>query len=157
MFENQAVGSVIFDGIEAHDLDGPLFNEITFSTTSNLLFQVKNNRYISNGKFAASVILESNLDYETSRSHVVTILATGTNSAFITSTEVFINVLDYPDRPPEFSQSPYYVKIEEEMEQNAFVLQVFARDGDTGVNNQCKYKIIYGMYTVTCYSFILNI
>ena len=27
---------------------------------------------------------------------------------------------------------------------NAFVLEVFAKDGDAGINNKCNYKIIYG-------------
>lgn len=152
MYENQDVGSVIFDAIKAYDLDGPLFNEFTFSLNEATapgdrgLFQIGKTEYVSNGRFRSSIALGRSLDYEKSRSHVVTVTATGMNSAFVASTELLVSVLDYPDRAPEFSQSPYYVKIEEEMPIGAFVLQIFARDGDYGINNKCKYKIVYGNF-----------
>ncbi len=142
------MGSVVFEGIKAYDLDGPLFNEFSFSLTESPadkgLFQIGKTEYVSNGRFMSSLSLGRDLDYEQSRSHVVTISAIGINSPFITSTELLVNVLDYPDKAPEFSQSPYYVKIEEEMPVGAFVLQVVARDGDFGINNKCNYKIVYG-------------
>ncbi len=144
VYENHPVNSILFDGIQAHDLDGPLFNEFTFSldSTGPLQFKLHNSRFLSPGQLAASVLLHSPLDYETSRSHVLTIHAIGTNSRFTTSTQLFVNVLDYPDRPPEFSQSPYYVKVEEELPLGAFVLQISAKDGDTAVNNLCRYRLV---------------
>ena len=47
--------------------------------------------------------------------HLITITARGRNSVFSTTTDLILNVIDSPDMPPEFSQSPYYVKIPEEM------------------------------------------
>ena len=122
VYENQPVGSVIFNAIKAYDLDGPLFNEFLFSLgkinplSDSGLFEIQETEQISNGRFKSSIKLNRNLDYESSRYHVITLLAKGLNSPFISSTELTVNVLDYPDRPPEFSQSPYYVKIEEEMD-----------------------------------------
>jgi hypothetical protein len=63
---------------------------------------------------------------------------------------------------PEFSQSPYYFKIAEEMLivrqlfvffnqilnlsislKDTPVFKISARDGDSGINNQCSYEINY--------------
>ena len=114
--ENAAVGSVLFEQIEAVDKDGPLFNKFTFTLKDESnLFQLGKMNYISSGCYSTQLSLVDELDYEKAKSHVVTISAIGDNSAFTASTEIVINVLDFPDRPPEFSQSPYYVKIEEEL------------------------------------------
>lgn len=107
------------------------------------MFQISKTNYVSSGRFRSSISLAKELDYEKSKSHVITVLANGLNSNFVTPMELIVNVLDFPDMPPEFSQSPYYVKIEEEMPVDTFVLQIYARDGDTGINNPCKYEIIY--------------
>jgi cadherin 23 len=123
VIENQSVGSTIFTGIEAYDTDGPLYNKFTFSLAKRPndmagdqdLFAVERSNYVSSGHFNASVLLREKLDYEKSKTHVLTIMAAGENSQFVSFAELLVNVIDYPDRPPEFSQSPYYVKIEEEM------------------------------------------
>ncbi len=116
--ENTPIGSVVFDAVEAYDLDGPLYNKFVFNIenkSGESLFEMGKTVLVSNGRHVGAVVLSSRLDYEKEKTHVVKVLAIGENSPFETSAELIVNVLDYPDRPPVFSQSPYYVKIEEEM------------------------------------------
>lgn len=105
--------------IEAYDIDGPLYNKFTFSLAvkqnEEEHFSIDKTNNLDSGHYGTSIMLKKKLDYQISKTHVVTILATGENSAFTTSTELFVNVIDIPDKPPEFSQSPYYVKIDEEL------------------------------------------
>ena len=117
--ENQPENTIIFDMIEAYDIDGPLYNKFTFSLAvkqnEEEHFSIDKTNNLDSGHYGTSIMLKKKLDYQISKTHVVTILATGENSAFTTSTELFVNVIDIPDKPPEFSQSPYYVKIDEEL------------------------------------------
>jgi protocadherin Fat 4 len=116
--ENSPLNTNIFDGIEAVDIDGPLFNKFSFSLEADFemdLFRIDKTNYVSSGHYKSSLLLANKLDYEKSKSHVVNVVARGENSMFTTTTQVVINIIDFPDRPPEFSQSPYYVKIEEEL------------------------------------------
>jgi len=122
--ENQPVNTVIFNGIEAHDIDGPIYNRFKFALSDNeqkssaeasSLFRLDRTNLVSSGTYNTSVILIGPLDYETAKSHVVTIMAISENSLHKSFSELVVNVIDEPDRLPEFSQSPYYVKIEEEM------------------------------------------
>jgi hypothetical protein len=143
--ENSPVGTLIFDSIEAIDIDGYLFNKFKFQINDNPLFDVTKTHFISNGKYRAGVILKSNkLDYETAKSHLVTIEATSDNQPLHKSkTQLLVEVVDYPDQGPVFSQSLYYVKIEEELPLDHFVLKVSAKDGDSGIDNPCVYSINY--------------
>jgi hypothetical protein len=119
VMENTPINTIVFDQVEAQDIDGPLYNKFTFSlpntTYDNNLFSLDKTSYVASGQYATNVILRESLDYEKAKAHIVNIVAIGENSHYMTSAELLINVLDFPDRKPEFSQSPYYVKIEEEM------------------------------------------
>ena len=118
VLENAPIDTIIFDSIEASDADGPLFNKFYFKlNTQRKLFELERTNFVSSGRYSTSIALTGQLDYEKSKSHVLTISATGDNSIFTTTTELIVNVLDCPDRPPQFSQSPYYVKIEEELKE----------------------------------------
>lgn len=159
IIENQPINTIIFESVEAFDSDGPLYNKFSFNIvkkSSDLsdLFSIGRPNYISSGHFNTSIILNSKLDYEKSKTHVITLSAIGENSIHVSYAELVLNVVDYPDRQPEFSQSPYYVKIEEEMNVGDFVLQVSAKDGDTGINNPCKYKIVYESSLAASYFYI---
>lgn len=112
------------------------------------MFDLDKANFISTGLYKSSIILKEKLDYEKFKNHVLTITAVGENSWFTTSTELLINVIDFPDRKPEFSQSPYYVQIPEELPIGDFVLQISAKDGDTGINNPCRYEIIKGIFLI---------
>lgn len=123
--ENTPINTVIFDQIEAIDLDGPLYNKFQFSLETTNLFRIEKTNYLSSGHYKSALTLAKQLDYEKAKSHVVTINAIGENSVFRASTQLIINIIDYPDSAPEFSQSPYYVKIEEELPLVNFFLLIF--------------------------------
>lgn len=140
--ENHAVDTVIFDSIQAYDLDGPLYNKFYFELqqTDQSIFSITKTQFISSGKYSTKLMLRGKLDYEKAKSHILTIHAIGENSHLRASTEIIVNVIDYPNRLPEFTQSPYYVRIDEELPVGTQVVRVVARDGDSGINNQCVYK-----------------
>lgn len=138
--ENTPINAIVFDLIEAVDADGPLYNKFHFSLNSDF-FEIEKTTLISSGHYRSELRLIRPLDYEKAKSHIVDLMALAENSAFMASTQIIVNIIDYPDSRPEFSQSPYYAKIEEELSIGDFVLRVYARDGDTGINNPCRYKI----------------
>jgi hypothetical protein len=142
--ETTPVNSVIFDYIEASDLDGPLYNKFGYEllNSDNGLFAIGKTSFVKSGRYSTSLILKQKLDYEKSRTHVLALQASGENSHLKSITELVINVIDHPNRSPEFSQSPYYVRIDEELSVGEEVLRVVAKDGDTGINNPCGYRII---------------
>ena len=117
--ENERVDTIVFDGVEAFDVDGPLYNKFTFSLVKKPgeeeLFSIEKTQYVNSGHYKTSIVLKKKLDYHQMKTHVITILAVGENSKLTTSTELMVNVIDFPDRKPEFVQSPYYVRIDEEM------------------------------------------
>lgn len=123
VFENTSLNSIIFNAISAYDLDGPLYNEFKFdiyesgSNNDNInedYFQIAT-QFVTSGHYNGSVKLSKSLDYEKQKVHLLTVTANGINSLWHSSTDLIVNVIDSPDMPPEFSQSPYYFKIAEEM------------------------------------------
>lgn len=146
--ESTPPGTLIFDSIEAVDLDGPLYNKFEFQLserdTQLGLFAIDKTQFRASGHYSTSIVLKRRLNYEQSKSHVVTIMAVSKSGEMRASTELVVNVLDAPDRTPEFTQSPYYVKLEEELPIGEFVVQVQAKDGDSGINNPCRYEIVNG-------------
>lgn len=142
VFENQTVDTIIFDRIEAFDADGPIYNKFYFTLDENEFFYLDKTSHVRSGIYSTKLILKKNLDYEKNTNYVLKLNAIGENSVFRTTVEILVTVKDIPNRKPIFSQSPYYVRIEEEMDIGDFVLNVIARDGDSGINNHCEYQII---------------
>jgi len=126
VYENHPIDTNIFDSIEAYDIDGPLYNKFTFSLVNKAneeeYFSIDKTNYLSSGHYKTSIILRKKLDYQKLKTHVITILAIGENSKLTTSTELLVNVIDFPNRKPEFVQSPYYVRIDEEMHLVSFIM-----------------------------------
>ena len=120
VYENHPIGTNIFDKIEAYDIDGPLNNKFTFSLVNKAneeeYFSIAKTNYVASGHYKTSIVLRKQLDYQKLKTHVITILAIGENSKLTTSTELLVNVIDFPNKKPEFIQSPYYVRIDEEMQ-----------------------------------------
>lgn len=157
--ESTPPGTLIYDSIEAVDIDGPLYNKFEFRLSDRDeqagLFAVDKTQFRSSGHYSTSLVLKERLNYEACKTHVITLVAvTKTNSGEImirSISELVVTVLDAPDRSPEFIQSPYYVKLEEELPIGEFVVQVQAKDGDSGINNPCRYDIVDGIL------FIINL
>lgn len=155
--ENTEPGTVVFDSIEAIDSDGPLYNkfELRLSTRDVEigLFALEKTLFRASGHYLTSLVLKKQLDYEIAKTHVVTVEAivllkteTGGEMVVKSTNEVVVTVLDSPNRTPEFTQSPYYVKLEEEMPVGEFVAHIQAKDGDSGINNPCRYEIVNGSF-----------
>ncbi len=112
--ENQGVNTIIFDSVLAFDLDGPLYNQMYFSLVGNSTNKFSIRTQITpSGYYQGLVRLESALDYETDKFHLLRI--SGAGGMHSTIAELTVDVVDSPDMRPVFSRSPYYVKIAEEM------------------------------------------
>jgi hypothetical protein len=91
----------------------------------------------SEGNYTAEIRLKKQLDYESRKSYVLTILARdgSRENPLQSNATVNINVIDSQDQPPVFHSEPYSVSLQENMEANAMVLALNATDGDSGDPN----------------------
>ncbi|KAM3862985.1 cadherin-related family member 1a [Diretmus argenteus] len=87
------------------------------------------------------------LDYETSKTHFVTVIAKdgGGNfngrEQFLSSTATLtINVIDAQDTPPSFIGTPYFGYIHEISLPGSVIFTVLAKDGDVGNPNPISYS-----------------
>ena len=92
-----------------------------------------------------AVTLEESLDYETKKSYSLTIQARDVGPPVLSATtSLSIIVTDANDHAPKFRQDLYRAKVDENSPLDAFVLQVFAIDLDSGSNRDIRYKIVKG-------------
>jgi hypothetical protein len=91
----------------------------------------------SDGNYTAEMKLKKQLDYESRKSYVLTILARdgSRENPLRSNATVNINVIDSQDQPPVFHGEPYSVSLQENMEENVMVLALNATDGDSGDPN----------------------
>ncbi|XP_068083906.1 fat-like cadherin-related tumor suppressor homolog [Anabrus simplex] len=92
-----------------------------------------------NGPCVISVVDE--LDFEQKREHELTIRATDSVSGVYAEVLVSILVQDVNDSPPEFDSEAYNVSVSESAAFGTSLLQIFARDNDTGINQKVRYEI----------------
>ncbi|XP_061120764.1 cadherin-related family member 1 isoform X2 [Syngnathus typhle] len=91
------------------------------------------------------------LDYETTPTHFVTVVAKdgggkykGKLQVLSSTATITVNVLDAQDMPPSFVGTPYFGYIYEVSVPGSEVFTVYARDGDQGNPNPIYYSIIDG-------------
>ncbi|KAM6897277.1 cadherin-related family member 1a isoform 1-T1 [Xenentodon cancila] len=91
------------------------------------------------------------LDYETTPTHFVTVIAKdgggkykGKKQVLTSTATVTINVLDSQDMPPSFVGTPYFGYIYEVSVPGSEIYTVYAKDGDQGNPNSIHYSIIDG-------------
>ncbi|KAM8837874.1 cadherin-related family member 1a isoform 2-T2 [Spinachia spinachia] len=91
------------------------------------------------------------LDYETTPTHFVTVVAKdgggkykGKHQVLTSTATITINVLDAQDMPPSFIGSPYFGYVYEVSVPGSEIFTVFAKDGDQGNPNQIQYSIMNG-------------
>ncbi|XP_061563679.1 cadherin-related family member 1 isoform X2 [Cololabis saira] len=91
------------------------------------------------------------LDYETTPTHFVTVIAKDGGGKYkdkkqvLTSTAtITVNVLDAQDMPPSFIGTPYFGYIYEVSVPGSEIYTVYAKDGDQGNPNSIHYSIIDG-------------
>ncbi|KAM4716093.1 cadherin-related family member 1a isoform 2-T2 [Anableps anableps] len=91
------------------------------------------------------------LDYETTPTHFVTVVAKdgggkykGRDQVLTSTATVTINVLDAQDMPPSFVGTPYFGYIYEVSVPGSEIYTVSAKDGDQGNPNPIHYSIVNG-------------
>ncbi|XP_006148770.1 cadherin-related family member 1 [Tupaia chinensis] len=91
------------------------------------------------------------LDYEKSRTHLITVLAKdgggrlhGADMVFTATATVTVNVEDIQDTAPIFVGTPYYGYVYEDTLPGSEVLKVVAMDGDQGKPHRVVYSLVNG-------------
>ncbi|XP_039990980.1 cadherin-related family member 1 isoform X2 [Xiphias gladius] len=91
------------------------------------------------------------LDYETTPTHFVTVVAKdgggkykGKHQVLTTTATITINVIDAQDMPPSFVGTPYFGYVYEVSVFGSEIFTVYARDGDQGNPNPIHYSIMNG-------------
>ncbi|XP_003961205.1 cadherin-related family member 1 [Takifugu rubripes] len=91
------------------------------------------------------------LDYETTPTHFVTVVAKdgggkykGRHQVLSSTATITINVIDAQDMPPSFIGTPYFGYIYEVSVPGSEIFTVLARDGDQGNPNPIFYSILDG-------------
>ncbi|XP_049419998.1 cadherin-related family member 1 isoform X2 [Epinephelus fuscoguttatus] len=91
------------------------------------------------------------LDYETTPTHFVTVVAKdgggkykGKHQVLTATATMTINVLDAQDMPPSFIGTPYFGYVYEVSVPGSEIFTVYAKDGDQGNPNPIHYSIING-------------
>lgn len=105
------------------------------------------------GKFALTtkdsiiylIYVDQALDREERDSYELRVLATDSGTPPLRAESSFtIQVTDINDNPPLFDQQAYKQTIPEVVYPGSFVLQVTARDKDTGPNGEVRYSLLPG-------------
>ncbi|XP_042364401.1 cadherin-related family member 1 [Plectropomus leopardus] len=91
------------------------------------------------------------LDYETTPTHFVTVVAKdgggkykGKHQVLSSTATMTINVLDAQDMPPSFIGTPYFGYVYEVSVPGSEIFTVYAKDGDQGNPNPIHYSIMNG-------------
>ncbi|XP_072904204.1 cadherin-related family member 2-like isoform X8 [Hemitrygon akajei] len=137
--ENEKMGREIFK-VFASDSDrgnnGSVRYEILeFIPPDNVeLFEISKN---------GSVFLKGQLEFAKASIYQVLVKAVdqGIPKVNYSTTRLIINVIDIPNRPPEYLSSVYHVRIPENLPVNTVIITVTAIDGDRGINNPITYSI----------------
>uniref|UniRef100_A0A8C6TZP6 Cadherin-related family member 1 n=1 Tax=Neogobius melanostomus TaxID=47308 RepID=A0A8C6TZP6_9GOBI len=95
------------------------------------------------------------LDYETTPTHFITVIAKdgggkykGKHQVLTSMATVTVNIEDSQDMPPVFVGTPYFGYVYEVSVPGSEVFTVFARDGDQGNPNPMHYLIVNGSDSV---------
>uniref|UniRef100_A0A8C4IB12 Photoreceptor cadherin n=1 Tax=Dicentrarchus labrax TaxID=13489 RepID=A0A8C4IB12_DICLA len=91
------------------------------------------------------------LDYETTPTHFVTVVAKdgggkykGKHQVLTSTATITINLIDAQDMPPSFIGTPYFGYVYEVSVPGSEIFTVYAKDGDQGNPNPIHYSIMNG-------------
>nr|XP_006816965.1 PREDICTED: protein dachsous-like [Saccoglossus kowalevskii] len=135
--ENEIAYSYV-DTVSASDRDQGTNGEIVYSIQPDDTFSIDE----QTGMISTNMML----DREANFMYTLTVTATdlGTPARQDTSV-VYINVLDENDNPPEFNHKGDYVaNVREDEPPNSAVIQVTAKDPDSGSNGVVSYDLVAG-------------
>jgi len=141
VLESASLGTQVLQ-VFAYDQDAPN------SMNSLVRYHLESNSSMFTIDSESGVIyLRQKLDFETTSSYHLVVVASDLGSPMLTSSEhVYINVIDVNDNVPYFAQTSYSATIDENVSRDHFVLKVTAFDLDSSDNekNKLRYKIISG-------------
>lgn len=151
IFSKQTYSLVITEGLpigtsviqlSASDRDSGRNKDLTFQ-------MVKTERneadYFEIDPHSGLIVIKQVLDHENTKHFSLKIRATDNGTAPLSSeANVFINVTDVNDNPPDFVTSQYETTLDEMAKCGHIVIKIQASDPDTGDLNNLKYKILSG-------------
>ena len=132
---------------------GPIFNLSATDGDEGLAGVVRYNIMHGNeeGLFnldpiTGSVDLTAELDFEAFRFHEFVVSATDmtTPTNLVNYTTVLVHVIDVNDNPPLFVSSEYTVTVDNLIAIDTMILDLVARDADSGTNSELQYGIEEG-------------
>ncbi|KAM9838112.1 cadherin-related family member 1a [Aulostomus maculatus] len=144
--EDTAPGSSIYR-VQAVDKDMGSGGSVSYSlqTSPPAKFTIDGHRGILRVKPGET------LDYETTPTHFVTVIAKdgggkykGKHQVLTSTATITINVIDAQDMPPSFIGTPYFGYIYEVSVPGSEIFTVYAKDGDQGSPNPIHYSIVEG-------------
>ena len=125
--------NTIIDVIEATDEDSGSNALLTYSLSGTDTFEIDQ---IGNLFNVVSLDRERNLSYE------FTVSVRDNGSPSLTSVvPVSVTVLDVNDEVPQFQQASYFTQVVENTPTGTSLIQLAARDGDTGSNAQISFSL----------------
>ncbi|XP_072451060.1 cadherin-related family member 2-like isoform X2 [Chiloscyllium punctatum] len=137
--ENENVGTEIFK-VFARDIDRGNNGSVTYEilellpSDNNDLFEISKN---------GSIYLKGQLDFSVSTIYQLLVKAEdqGEPETKYSTARLIVNVIDIPNKPPEYLSSFYYVRVPENLPVNTSIITITAIDGDQGINNPVRYSI----------------
>ncbi|XP_043561476.1 cadherin-related family member 2-like isoform X5 [Chiloscyllium plagiosum] len=136
---NENVGTEIFK-VFARDIDRGNNGSVTYEilellpSDNNDLFEISKN---------GSIYLKGQLDFSVSTIYQLLVKAEdqGEPETKYSTARLIVNVIDIPNKPPEYLSSFYYVRVPENLPVNTSIITITAIDGDQGINNPVRYSI----------------
>ncbi|XP_061787610.1 cadherin-related family member 1a isoform X2 [Nerophis lumbriciformis] len=144
--EDAVAGSSVYR-VQALDKDMGSGGSISYSLqpSPNAKFTIDGNSGILRVKPGTT------LDYETTPTHFVTVVAKdgggkykGKHQVLTSTATITVNILDAQDMPPSFIGTPYFGYIYEVSVPGSEIFTVYARDGDQGIPNPIYYSTVDG-------------
>uniref|UniRef100_A0A914UQL5 Uncharacterized protein n=1 Tax=Plectus sambesii TaxID=2011161 RepID=A0A914UQL5_9BILA len=133
--EQEAIG---FEVVKVHAVGGDHGETITYQLVSPSSAM----DYFQVNEASGAVTLRKSVDYEKQKQYTLTVEATDSGSPPLTvSTTVDIAVLDANDHAPKFAQTLYQATVEENSKVGTKVVQVVARDADSGEFGRLAYRL----------------
>ena len=122
---------------QATDTDTGINQEVTFSITGGNVHET-----FTIDKTSGILKLEKPLDYEQIKVYKLNITASDNGTPKLSSTIFFkVDILDFNDNPPNFSQTDIVRQIKEGIPVNKPIVTVTAEDPDSGSNGIIRYSI----------------
>lgn len=97
------------------------------------------------GEKNGTLLLTGDLDYEFTQSYTFQVTAEDSGTPSLSSSsEVFIEIVDLNDNPPQFDSDVYQVSIPENIILGSQIFRIPATDSDSTSNGELRYSILSG-------------